>query len=105
MITGTQSGSTHFYLAETSTSKKVGVGIEINPDAPNRLTFSGPEILLARREQSQVLSVNIFDKYGNYIHPSTVDIRLQTDRQDLLESFSKVEKIEGDTYGIRLTSL
>jgi len=105
LITGTQSGKTSFYLSETLKGKKIGTDIQINPDIPSRLTFSGPEILLARRSQSQVLSVNIFDKYGNYIHPSTVDIRLQSDRDDLLEPFEKVEKIEGDVYWVRLTSL
>lgn len=86
------------------TGKKIGSDIEIAPDVPSRLTFSGPETLLARRGQSQVLAVNIFDKYGNYIHPSTVDIRLESDRTDLLESLGNIRKIVGDTYGVRLTS-
>lgn len=76
----------------------MGSDIEIFPEVPSRLTFSGPETLLARSGQSQILSVNIFDTYGNYIHPSTVDVRLQADRQDLLEPLGKVERIEGDTY-------
>ncbi len=77
MFTGTQSGKTSFYLSDTVSGKRVGTDVEINPDIPSRLTFSGPTTLLARRAQSQILSVNIFDKYGNYIHPSTVDVRLQ----------------------------
>lgn len=103
-MTGTQSGKTSFYLSETFTGKKVGAEIEIYPEVPSRLTFSGSETLLARKGQSQVLSINIFDTYGNYIHPSTVDVRLQSDREDLLEPLGKVERIEGDIYGVRLKS-
>lgn len=103
-LTETQSGKTSFYFSEILTGKKLGNDIDIAPDVPSRLTFSGPETLLARRGQSQVLSVNIFDKYGNYIHPSTVDVRIESDREDLLESLGKIGKIAGDTYGVRLIS-
>lgn len=40
-----------------------------------------------------MLSVNIFDTYGNYIHPSTVDVRLEADRTDLLESIGPLSRI------------
>jgi len=48
--------------------------------------------------------VNIFDTYGNYIHPSTVDVRIEADRTDLLEPLGELTRIEGDTYGVRLVS-
>lgn len=78
------------YLSDTLSEKRVGTDIEIAPEIPNHLTFSGPEILLARRGKSQPLSINIFDKYGNYIHPSNVDVRIEMDRADLLEPLGKV---------------
>lgn len=49
LLTETQSGITSFYFADILTGKKIGDDIDIAPDVPNRLTFSGPETLLARR--------------------------------------------------------
>lgn len=60
--------------------------------------------MLAPRGQSQVLAINIFDTYGNYIHPATVDVRIEADRDDLLEPLGPLTRIEGDTYGVRLVS-
>lgn len=84
---------TSLYLSDTLSGKKVGTDIDIVPEIPNRITFSGPEILLAHRGKSQSLSINIFDKYGNYIHPSNVDVRIEMDRADLLEPLGKVSNI------------
>lgn len=102
--TGTQSGTTSFYLAETLANTKIGTNVEIAPDVPHRLTFSGPDTLLSKKGHSQILAVNIYDKYGNYIHPSTVDVRVEGDNEELLEPLGKIWKIEGDIYGVRLVS-
>jgi len=92
------------YLSDIGAGKKIGSDIEIAPGVPSRITFSGPETLLARRGESQVLSVHIFDTYGNYIHPSTVDVRIEAERADLLEPLGALSRIEGDTYGVHLVS-
>lgn len=45
---GTQTGITSFYSPDILTGKRIGSAIEIRPDVPHRLTFSGPDTLLAR---------------------------------------------------------
>lgn len=102
---GTQSGTASFYSSDILVGKKIGSDIIINPGAPHRMTFTGPETLLARKGSSQILEIHIFDIFGNYIHPATVDVRVEGDRADLLDPFGKVQRIEWDTYWVRLSSL
>jgi hypothetical protein len=61
-------------------------------------------MLLARTGQSETLAINIFDKYGNYIHPSQVDVRMQADVSGILEPLGSVRQISDDIYGVLLKS-
>lgn len=63
--TGTKSAQIQLYLSDTILGNFVGDTFTILPGAPEQIVLNGPEILYARSDSSDFLTLQLRDKYGN----------------------------------------
>lgn len=78
--TGTKTGTASLYVQNSGLGKIVGESFTILPGSPANITLSSPEILYARAGARDMLTVRLYDLYGNLttLHGNT--LRLSVDK-------------------------
>jgi len=83
----------------------VGNAFNILPGDPTQLSIDGPNILYARENAHDTLTLQLRDKYGNFTDLRSYSWHIESDRNDILAPLQyPVQKTLG-TFETQITSL